>query len=90
MQAHDQLYDQASPDKRTEADGNSDPNSGKVLLLLILHMVSSFLSVVCQSMAVLFTETCPHYIIQKLLSLARVNVRFPRAPVGFKSLTPAV
>ncbi|CAL8380758.1 unnamed protein product [Arctogadus glacialis] len=28
VQAHDQLYDQASPDKRTEADGNSDPNSG--------------------------------------------------------------
>ncbi|CAL8350223.1 unnamed protein product [Merluccius merluccius] len=27
VQAHDQLYDQASPDKRTEADGNSDPNS---------------------------------------------------------------
>ncbi|KYO37382.1 hypothetical protein Y1Q_0017206 [Alligator mississippiensis] len=25
----DEFYDQASPDKRTEADGNSDPNSGK-------------------------------------------------------------
>ncbi|OWK00965.1 hypothetical protein Celaphus_00016680 [Cervus elaphus hippelaphus] len=23
----DEFYDQASPDKRTEADGNSDPNS---------------------------------------------------------------
>ncbi|XP_075708430.1 protocadherin-9 isoform X2 [Rhinoderma darwinii] len=27
MQAQDEFYDQASPDKRTEADGNSDPNS---------------------------------------------------------------
>ncbi|XP_061892982.1 protocadherin-9-like [Entelurus aequoreus] len=27
VQAQDQLYQQASPDKRTEADGNSDPNS---------------------------------------------------------------
>lgn len=29
VQAQDEFYDQASPDKRTEADGNSDPNSGK-------------------------------------------------------------
>ncbi|XP_071991416.1 protocadherin-9 isoform X4 [Engystomops pustulosus] len=27
MQAQDEFYDQVSPDKRTEADGNSDPNS---------------------------------------------------------------
>ncbi|TRY68011.1 hypothetical protein DNTS_011423 [Danionella cerebrum] len=27
VQAHDDFYEQASPDKRTEADGNSDPNS---------------------------------------------------------------
>ncbi|XP_071991418.1 protocadherin-9 isoform X6 [Engystomops pustulosus] len=29
VQAQDEFYDQVSPDKRTEADGNSDPNSGK-------------------------------------------------------------
>ncbi|XP_071991417.1 protocadherin-9 isoform X5 [Engystomops pustulosus] len=28
VQAQDEFYDQVSPDKRTEADGNSDPNSG--------------------------------------------------------------
>ncbi|KAK2119004.1 Protocadherin-9 [Saguinus oedipus] len=28
VQPQDEFYDQASPDKRTEADGNSDPNSG--------------------------------------------------------------
>ncbi|KAM7405958.1 hypothetical protein PAMP_000367 [Pampus punctatissimus] len=28
VQAQDDFYEQASPDKRTEADGNSDPNSG--------------------------------------------------------------
>ncbi|KAL6050086.1 hypothetical protein STEG23_036829 [Scotinomys teguina] len=27
VQPQDEFYDQASPDKRTEADGNSDPNS---------------------------------------------------------------
>ncbi|MED6245291.1 hypothetical protein ATANTOWER_001339, partial [Ataeniobius toweri] len=27
VQAQDDFYEQASPDKRTEADGNSDPNS---------------------------------------------------------------
>uniref|UniRef100_A0A8C2PWN5 Protocadherin 9 n=1 Tax=Cyprinus carpio TaxID=7962 RepID=A0A8C2PWN5_CYPCA len=27
VQAQDEFYEQASPDKRTEADGNSDPNS---------------------------------------------------------------
>uniref|UniRef100_A0AAV2LMS7 PCDH9 protein n=1 Tax=Knipowitschia caucasica TaxID=637954 RepID=A0AAV2LMS7_KNICA len=27
VQAPDDFYEQASPDKRTEADGNSDPNS---------------------------------------------------------------
>ncbi|XP_071991414.1 protocadherin-9 isoform X3 [Engystomops pustulosus] len=27
VQAQDEFYDQVSPDKRTEADGNSDPNS---------------------------------------------------------------
>ncbi|KAJ8003321.1 hypothetical protein DPEC_G00147110 [Dallia pectoralis] len=27
-QVQDDFYQQASPDKRTEADGNSDPNSG--------------------------------------------------------------
>ncbi|NXR99290.1 PCDH9 protein, partial [Oxylabes madagascariensis] len=29
VQPQDEFYDQASPDKRTEADGNSDPNSGE-------------------------------------------------------------
>ncbi|KAI6078602.1 Protocadherin-9 isoform X7 [Aix galericulata] len=28
LEQPDEFYDQASPDKRTEADGNSDPNSG--------------------------------------------------------------
>ncbi|KAJ8350108.1 hypothetical protein SKAU_G00252380 [Synaphobranchus kaupii] len=27
VQPQDEFYEQASPDKRTEADGNSDPNS---------------------------------------------------------------
>ncbi|KAI3377517.1 hypothetical protein L3Q82_008691 [Scortum barcoo] len=31
VQAQDDFYEQASPDKRTEADGNSDPNSGSPL-----------------------------------------------------------
>lgn len=30
VQPQDEFYDQASPDKRTEADGNSDPNSGEL------------------------------------------------------------
>ncbi|KAK1890936.1 Protocadherin-9 [Dissostichus eleginoides] len=30
VQAQDDFYEQASPDKRTEADGNSDPNSGEL------------------------------------------------------------
>ncbi|EFB16990.1 hypothetical protein PANDA_000868 [Ailuropoda melanoleuca] len=30
VQPQDEFYDQASPDKRTEADGNSDPNSGRI------------------------------------------------------------
>lgn len=33
VQPQDEFYDQASPDKRTEADGNSDPNSGEFLKL---------------------------------------------------------
>ncbi|CAB1417125.1 unnamed protein product [Pleuronectes platessa] len=36
VQAQDDFYEQASPDKRTEADGNSDPNS-VVLLSLPPH-----------------------------------------------------
>ncbi|XP_042189899.1 protocadherin-9 isoform X5 [Callorhinchus milii] len=32
VQPQDEFYDQASPDKRTEADGNSDPNSSDVPL----------------------------------------------------------
>lgn len=31
VQPQDEFYDQASPDKRTEADGNSDPNSGELI-----------------------------------------------------------
>jgi len=36
VQPQDEFYDQASPDKRTEADGNSDPNSGESLTELCL------------------------------------------------------
>ncbi|KAF4025729.1 hypothetical protein G4228_017768 [Cervus hanglu yarkandensis] len=45
VQPQDEFYDQASPDKRTEADGNSDPNSAsfiaikaKVLKLVLDHL----------------------------------------------------
>lgn len=40
VQPQDEFYDQASPDKRTEADGNSDPNSGESPSLLWLLSVA--------------------------------------------------
>jgi protocadherin delta 1 len=39
VQPQDEFYDQASPDKRTEADGNSDPNSGESSKLAKLVVV---------------------------------------------------
>ncbi|KAJ7407613.1 Protocadherin-9 [Pitangus sulphuratus] len=36
VQPQDEFYDQASPDKRTEADGNSDPNSDMLSISLLL------------------------------------------------------
>uniref|UniRef100_A0A096M8E1 PCDH9 protein n=1 Tax=Poecilia formosa TaxID=48698 RepID=A0A096M8E1_POEFO len=39
VQAQDDFYEQASPDKRTEADGNSDPNSGKSFSAILLEIV---------------------------------------------------
>ncbi|KAJ8252934.1 hypothetical protein GJAV_G00207250 [Gymnothorax javanicus] len=41
VQPQDDFYEQASPDKRTEADGNSDPNSGECPQTLILSISSS-------------------------------------------------
>ncbi|KAJ1077406.1 hypothetical protein K5549_018560, partial [Capra hircus] len=38
VQPQDEFYDQASPDKRTEADGNSDPNSGESPYKLCLEI----------------------------------------------------
>ncbi|KAK2513487.1 hypothetical protein Q9966_016100 [Columba livia] len=38
VQPQDEFYDQASPDKRTEADGNSDPNSGSLSLIDLTRM----------------------------------------------------
>lgn len=45
MQAQDDFYEQASPDKRTEADGNSDPNSGKLRGVSLLFNVDASLGV---------------------------------------------
>ncbi|KAJ8407082.1 hypothetical protein AAFF_G00287580 [Aldrovandia affinis] len=37
VQPQDDFLNRASPDKRTEADGNSDPNSGEYLFPPCLH-----------------------------------------------------
>lgn len=45
VQAQDEFYEQASPDKRTEADGNSDPNSGESAHVCSAALVTLLLSV---------------------------------------------
>ncbi|KAL1273326.1 hypothetical protein QQF64_029188 [Cirrhinus molitorella] len=44
VQAQDDFYEQASPDKRTEADGNSDPNSGESAHICGANLVTLLLS----------------------------------------------
>lgn len=42
VQPQEDFYQQASPDKRTEADGNSDPNSGEFLTTFLWMQKGDF------------------------------------------------